>query len=186
MGRLLAGILVALVVAGAASSRTPRVTTVLGVRGPIDALALDGTRIAWVNGGAPCPRFLHTLDARTRRVAPVPIAPKRCNQFDGWNVHDPMALAGARVLYAWDQWSNSENDVDLYAVDTRSGRVGRAGGLATYGGHDEGDPYVPFPIDGAGSQLLFGDISAYDFMLYDRTVDRVGAGHTASLASTYG
>jgi Tol biopolymer transport system component len=181
--RLAAGLVLGLVIAGAASSAPPAtVTTVLTVKGSVSALALDGTKIAWFSSETRCPS-LHMLDAVTKHDSPVKLQQGACDDLSP-AVHDRMALAGNQVLYGLQANGNRESGVDLFVADVRTGKIRDVGGVGIPGGHDADDPYVPVPIEGGSRLLAFGEFSAG--ALSDRVVYRVDGTKPLSLPTTSG
>ena len=105
---------------GASQSRVvPRV--VLTVRGTIEALAQDGTRIAWIERGK-CGDSLRVLNLSTGRrwTLRKPFGTPCGDVSD--RLYPSLAIAGTRVLWAEASSGNSVGYVHVRAADVATGR----------------------------------------------------------------
>ena len=144
---------------GGAAALTLRLKprTLLQVRGPIDAFAQDGDRIAWVNGSEPCRRRLHFRRLSTGVTSTVRASACDSELSGGMA---GMAIAGTRALWIYVSASMSAFHFRLFSAAVGDRRVRDVGSVDTELDNElPDDGYFPVPVAGAGQTLFYADIS---------------------------
>src|SRR5215213_10072635 len=123
-----------------------RPRTLATVGGPVDALAQNGRRIAWIRSGARCGRQVQVLTLPGRRPVDVGSGSSRsCTR--AWHPTSPTAVGDdGRVLWqAVGAFSDTQSDVEVFTAAPRDAHTRLVVSDADYGGTTDG---LPMAADG--------------------------------------
>jgi Tol biopolymer transport system component len=156
----------------------------------LEAFGQDGPRIAWADtggvalGAKRCDGVVKERDLRTGRTWNVFRGDREaCGQLSnlGGFQHD-LAVAGTRVLSSFVSVSNSSYHFDL-RLALPGARLRALGSQHIPGGLAEEGPFVPVPLAGDGSTLVYANISSTEETYGYGYVHRAGG---SRFAGTWG
>jgi WD40-like Beta Propeller Repeat len=146
------------------------VRTLTEVRGSINALALNGRRIAWISTRARCGRQVQILTLPRRRAVYLGSESGRSCGSEFRRPIDAIALGGdGRVL--WQRIAGAGNTVlalDVFTAALRAPRTERV--IALEFAYDEGDPDyvepVPLPAAADADAVLFYAVCETEYCIH--------------------